>query len=302
MLRLMTALLCALAVVPLEAQERPGRAPQTDQTVPVSRVMRLAIDNETGEVVIHVWDKDALRVQARDASRTHVNIRNANHDVKLSADGVTGPAGSVDYDITAPAWMPVQVEGPFSDVTIEGLQSDVSIETVRGDIVLKDGSGSMTAETIEGEIVVEGGRGKMDLSSVNQGIRVTGASGEITAETTNGSITFSRIESSAVEAATLNGNISYDGTLRDKGRYTFTTHNGDIVLAVPDTANATFGVRIYNGEFASALALKGPDSTKVKRGKRSIYVLGTGSADVEMESFGGAIRLHRAGTAPNRRD
>jgi DUF4097 and DUF4098 domain-containing protein YvlB len=298
----MTVLLCAVAVMPLKAQEHQGRASQTEQTVPVSRGTRLAVDNETGEVVIHVWDKDALRVQARHGSRAQVKIRNANNVVKLSADGVKGPAGSVDYDITAPAWMPVRVEGPFSDVTIEGLQNDVSIETVRGDIVLKDGSGSMTAETIEGEIIVEGGRGKMDLSTVNQAIRITGASGQITAETTNGSITFSRTESSAVKAATLNGNISYDGTLRDNGRYTFTTHNGDIALTVPDTANATFGVRTYNGEFGAALALKGPDSTKVKRGKRSIYILGTGSAEVEMESFGGAIRLHRAGTTPSRRD
>jgi len=292
----MTVLLCVVAVTPLGAQERLGRVSRTDQTVPVSRGTRLAIDNETGEVVIHAWDKDAVRVQARHGGRAHVNIRNVNSVVSLSTDGVKGPAGSVDYDITAPAWMPVRVEGPFSDVTIDGLQNDVSIETVRGDILLKDGSGSITAATIEGEIVVEGGRGKMELSTVNQGIRVTGASGKITAETTNGSIAFSRIESSAVDAATLNGNINYDGALRDRGRYTFTTHNGDIVLTVPGTANATFGVRTYNGEFGAALALKGPDPTKVKRGRRSIYLLGTGSADVDMESFGGAIRLRRAGS------
>ena len=29
----------------------------------------------------------------------------------VSASGSMGPAGSVDYDITAPAWMPIKVEG-----------------------------------------------------------------------------------------------------------------------------------------------------------------------------------------------
>jgi DUF4097 and DUF4098 domain-containing protein YvlB len=290
----MAVLLVALAAAPGPGQERPGRAPQTDQTVPVSRGMRLAIDNQAGEVIVHTWDKDALRVQARHAARTRINIRTGGNEVNLSANG---PAGSVDYDITAPVWMSMNIEGQFNYVTIEGAQSDVSIETVRGDIVLKGGSGSITASTIDGEIQVEGARGKINLSSVNQGIRVTGASGDIAAETTNGSITLTRVDSKGVQAATINGNVTFEGAVADNGRYIFTTHNGDIVMTIPETANATFNVRTYNGEFGSSLPLKGPARAEIKPGKRAAYVLGTGSADVEMESFGGAIRLRRAGAA-----
>jgi len=295
----LAVVLAVLAAAPGQAQERPGRAPQTDQTVPVTRGTRLAIDNEAGEVIVHTWDKDALRVQARHAARTRINIRTGANEVNLSANG---PAGSVDYDITAPVWMSMNIEGQFNYVTIEGTQSDVSIETVRGDIVLKGGSGSITASTIDGEIQVEGARGKINLSSVNQGIRVTGASGDIAAETTNGSITLTRVDSKGVQAATINGNVSYEGTLADNGHYTFTTHNGDIVMTIPETANATFNVRTYNGEFGSSLPLKGPARSEIKPGKRAAYVLGTGSADVEMESFGGAIRLRRAGAARTGRD
>ena len=137
---------------------------------------------------------------------------------------------------------------------------------------------------------------------MNQGIKVTGASGDIAADTTNGSITLARIELSSVEVATINGNIGYEGTLADNGRYSFTTHNGDIVMTVPEPANATFNVRTYNGEFVTSLSLKGPDSSEVRRGKRVAYTLGNGSAEVEMESFGGAIRLRRAGAARTGRD
>lgn len=293
------ALLHVLIAAPAAAQDRPAPVPQTDQTVPVSRGMRLAIENDAGEVIVHTWDKDALRVQARHNARTKINIRTSINVVDLSA---SGPTGSVDYDITAPAWMPMNIEGQFNYVTVEGAQGDVSIETVRGDIVLKAGSGSMTARTIEGEIQVEGARGTINLSSVNQGIRVAGASGDIAAETTNGSITFTRMGSKTVKAATINGNVSYEGTLADNGRYTFTTHNGDIVMTVPETSNATFNVRTYNGEFGSSLPLKGPGRSEVKRGKRTSYTLGTGSAEVDMESFGGAIRVRRAGAARTSRD
>jgi len=280
---------------------RQGRAPQTDQTVPAARGTRLVIDNYAGEVVVHAWDKDAVRVQARTNTRTKVNVRTASNAINIEAVAINGPTGSVDYEITAPAWMSMKIEGQYDFVTIEGIQGEVSVETVRGDIVLKSG-GPATAKTIEGEIQVEGARGKLSLSSVNQDIKVTGANGDISAETTNGSITLERMESSNVEVATVNGDVAYDGTLAVRGHYAFTTHNGDILMAIPEASNATFNVRTYNGEFGTSLALKGPDASQVRQGRRVTYTLGNGSAEVEMESFGGEIRLRRAGAARTRRD
>ena len=137
---------------------------------------------------------------------------------------------------------------------------------------------------------------------MNQGIKLTGASGDVAADTTNGSITLSGMDATTVEAATINGNVSYDGTLAARGRYSFTTHNGDIALTVPESTNATFNVRTYNGEFATSLTLNGPDRSEVRRGRRVAYTLGNGSAEVEMESFGGAIRLRRAGAHRTGRD
>jgi len=290
----LAVLLCVLAAAPGAGQDRQGRAPLTDQTVPVSRGTRLAIDNFAGEVVVHTWDKDAVRVQARHTARTRIGIRTSAGSVNIGTESSNDPNGSVDYDITAPAWMPMRVEGRYNYVTIDGAQGDVSVVTMRGDIVLK-GGGSVTASTIDGAIQVDAARGKITLSSVNQGIKVTGASGEISAETTNGSIALARIESSHVNVSTINGDIAYEGALADNGHYTFTTHNGDIVLAVPEPANATFSVRTYNGELVTSLSLKGPDTSEVKRGKRVAYTLGNGSAEVETESFGGTIRLRRAG-------
>ena len=296
------ALACLLAAAQPDGQERLARAPQTDQSVPVSRGTRLEIDNYAGEVIVRTWDKDLLRVQARHTSRTRIDIRNRDGVVQVGAGSRHGIDGSIDYEITAPAWMPMKIEGQFNHTTVEGAQSEIAVSSVRGDIVLKGGSGTITGKTIQGEIVVEGAKGKIDVSSVNEGIKISGTSGDITAETTNGSISLSRIESGSVEVATVNGDIVYDGTIANQGRYYFTTHNGDIVMTVPERANATFGVRTYNGDFSTSLSLKGPDPSQVGRGKHVTYTLGSGAADVELESFGGAIRVRRAGAARTGRD
>jgi DUF4097 and DUF4098 domain-containing protein YvlB len=297
---LMTVVLSTL-LSQASANAPQNRAPQTDQTVPATRGTRLTIENRAGEVVIHAWDKDAVRVQARHNTRTKIDLRTTTGAINIDAAAEKGPSGSVDYDISAPAWMPVKIEGHYNYVSVEGVQGEISVETVRGDIVFKN-VGAAIAKTIEGAIQIDGARGKLTLSSVNDDIKVTGASGEVAADTTNGGVSLTGMASSNVEVASVNGDVVYEGTLADRGHYSFTNHNGDIELTVPDNSNATFNVRTYSGEFTTSLPVKGPDASQVRRGRRVAYTLGNGSAEVELESFGGDIKLRRAGAARTRRD
>lgn len=286
----------AVLITALIAQPpaRDSRAPQTDETVNVTKGMRLVVDNFAGEVTIRTWDRDAVRVQARHSSRAKVSLRPS--ETALTIRSNSSSAGSVDFEITAPAWMPVRVQGTYNFVGVEGAQSEVHAETTRGDVVIKGGTGTVTARSIQGQVIVDGARGRVHASSVNQGVRITEASGDIVAETTNGNITLTQVKSENVEATTINGHITYDGPPAARGRYRFTTHNGNINLAVPDSSNVTFIVRTYNGSFASAITLQGPPRSEVRQGRRTTYTLGNGSAEMEVESFGGSIRVRRPGT------
>jgi DUF4097 and DUF4098 domain-containing protein YvlB len=301
MIHTITAALFSALLAQAPADARQNRAPQTDQTVPAARGTRLAIENPAGEIVIHAWEKDAVRVQARHRSFTKINIRTDASVISVDAVSDKGPTGSIDYDISVPAWMAIKAEGPYDYISVEGVQGEIAVETVRGDIVLKN-VGSAIAKSIEGAIEVDGARGKLTLSSVNEEIKVTGASGEVVADTTNGEVTLTRMEGNGVEVATVNGDIVFEGRLADRGRYSFTNHNGDIELLVAENSNATFNVRTYSGEFSTGLPVKGPDASQVRRGRRVSYTLGNGSAEVELESFGGDIKLRRPGAARTRRD
>ena len=219
---------------------------------------------------------------------------NASGDILVLCGDLT------DYGMT-PGWMSMKIEGQYDFVTVEGVQGEVSVTTVRGDIVLKN-VGSVTAKTIEGAIEVDGARGKIALSSVNEDIKVAGSSGDLSADSTNGSIVLARIESTNVEITTVNGDITYEGQLAAKAHVAFSTHGGDITMTVPDSANATFNVRTYSGEFVTSVPVKGPDAASVRRGKRVTYTLGNGSAEVELESFGGDIRLRRGVTSRSGRE
>jgi hypothetical protein len=270
-------------------------AQQTDTIISVRPGTRLDVENFGGEVVVRTWDRDAVRIAATHSSRDVVEIDFTESVLSVGASSHRGPPAMVDYQITAPASMPLNVSGVYTDVTVEGARGEVGVETVQGDVRVTGGSGTVCVSSVQGDVVLEGTRGRIHASSVNGGATVTDASGEVLAETINGDIVLDRVESGSVEASTVNGAVSYDGTIRNDGRYRFATHNGDVSVAVPADANATVSVATFNGEFGSTFPVT---LTETRRGKRFSFTLGSGSARIELESFDGTIHLRRPGEAP----
>jgi hypothetical protein len=286
------AMLCA---TPAGAQPAARKA-DTEQMVPVTRGTQLFINNFAGEVVVRAWPRDEVRVAARHMGRVKINVRQSDNAVRIGSTSTSGTP-SVDYEISAPAWMPVRVTGQFNYVEVDGMQADVAAETVRGDIRIKGASGIITLKSIEGEVHVEDAKGRINASSVNERITLVRVAGDVTAETINGEITFTDTKASNAEATTVNGDVRYTGTIADNGLYRFTTHQGDIVLGLPDRFNATVSVRTYQGELRTSY---GQPSGEVRSGRRQTFTVGGGTAQIELESFGGEIQVRRASEVPVR--
>ncbi len=265
----------------------------TDQTVNVTKGTKLDVNNFAGDVAIKVWDKDAVRVQVNHSDREIVDIKPGEQTLTIRSRSVRGgPPRSLDYEITVPKWMAISVSGQYADVIMDGVGGDVTVETTRGDVNVTGGSGVVMLKSIQGEVTLQKAKGRIEVRAVNEGMRLSDISGDLSAETTNGSIILDRIDSSNVDLYPVNGNISYDGPIKDKGIYRLTTHNGMIAVAVPDKVNATLMVRTYNGSFRSTFPVKLDDQNPRKR---FTLTLGSGSAHLELESFGGTIALRRPG-------
>ena len=265
----------------------------TDQTVQVAKGTKLDVNNFAGDVIVKTWDKDSVRVEVNHSDRETIDIKQADQSLTVRGRSTRGgPPRSLDYTITVPKWMAVNVNGTYADVDLDGVGGDVTIETTRGDIKVNGGSGFVSLKSVQGEISLEKAKGRVEVRAVNEGIHLADINGDLSAESTNGSIILDRVDSGNVDLYTVNGNISYDGPIRDKGVYRLTTHNGMIAVAVPERANATLTVRTYNGGFRSTFPLKLDDQNPRKR---FTVTLGNGSAHLELESFGGTIALRRPG-------
>src|SRR3954467_10566028 len=262
----------------------------TDQTVQVSKGTKLDVNNFAGDVNIKVWDKDAVRVEVNNSDREVVDINKGEQSVTIRSRAVRGGRPrSLDYTISVPSWMAITVAGTYADVTMEGVGGDVSVETTHGDVKVRGGSGFVSLKSVQGEITLEKAKGRVEVRAVNESIHLADISGDLSAESTNGSIVLDRIDSANVDLYTVNGGISYDGPLKDKGLYRLTTHNGLIAMPIADKANAMLTVRTYNGGFRSTFPIGDPD----KKNKRFSVTLGNSSAHVDLEYFGGTISLRR---------
>jgi DUF4097 and DUF4098 domain-containing protein YvlB len=263
----------------------------TDQTVPVKKGARLEVSNFAGEVVIKVWNRDAVRVEVDHADGDAIDISASDQVVSVRAGRRSRGMRSLDYALTIPSWMPISVNGTATDVTIEDAGADVSVETVRGDIAVTGGSGFVRLRSVQGEVSLERARGRIEVRSYNRGIRMADITGEISAEAINGEIILSRIDSTNVDVSTVNGEISYEGPIKDNGTYRVSTHNGLVDLVMTERTNATLTVRTYNGDFRSSLPIRFSDPDA----RRRTVTLGNGSAHVDLETFNGLISIRRPG-------
>ena len=123
----------------------------TDQTVQVSKGTKLDVNNFAGDVIVKVWDRDAVRVEVTHSDRESVDIKQGDQTVTIRSRSMRGgPPRSLDYTISVPSWMAVGVSGNYADVTLEGVGGDVSVETTRGDINVKGGSGFVSLKSVQG--------------------------------------------------------------------------------------------------------------------------------------------------------
>jgi hypothetical protein len=293
-------------------QARPGgpetEAPRTDQTLDVPKGTRLLLNNQAGEVRVRTWDRDQVRVQASHSPREQIDARVEEQALRIRARAVQGARSSrglIDYVLTVPRWMPVNLSGSYLEADVEGTTAEINVETVGGNIRVVGGSGTVSARSVEGTIAVERTTGKVTVSTVNDGIDLVGVAGDVTAETVNGDITLRDLAPTTLEVSTVNGDVTWSGSTVDRGTARIATHSGDIRVSVGQAGNATVFVRTFGGDFSADFPITLPEGMDGRDGhKRFNFTLGGGAARVELQSFNGDVHVAKgavAETKPGRR-
>ncbi len=279
-----------------------GMAPQqTDTVFPVQNAKSLSVETPGGSIVVTGWDREEVRVQAEHSHRSFVQVRRTRGGERLSieAEANRGPATIVDFRVSVPRSLSVDLNGMYTDITVEGMNGEVSAETMQGDVTVRGGRGSVKVSSTTGKILVEGAEGKIDAETAADDIRFVNVRGDVVAESAGGDILFEGVQASSVDVGTTGGRIAYDGTLTRGGTYYFGAHGGSVTMVVPEGTGASFNVATVYGSIVSNL--EGATS-QMKGGERHQFDVGGGGAIVEIETFAGRISIMRKGTEGALRD
>ncbi len=280
----MVATLAAAMLVAVASQR------QTDTTFAVPAGASLSVNNFGGGITVHGWNENRVKVHGDVGRRGRVEVSLVGNTVVVKTGSREGAPSVIDLDITVPQSMGLSLGGTYADVTVEGVQGPISAETVNGEINVRGGKGIITLHSIQGAVTLADASGRIEVNSVNEAIELSNVTGEIKVETTNGEVTLTGIQSSSVDAGTINGDVVYEGTVTDGGSYSFGSHNGDITVSVPERANVTITVATANGDIDASFPLP---MTNTAGRHRKTFKIGTGSARMELESFQGDIELRR---------
>jgi hypothetical protein len=276
---------------------------QTDTTFAVGGAEKLDVETMGGSIRILVWDEDRVRVQAEHSNRTYIEIEHGSREIRIESEARRGPANLVDFIITVPRRLSLELEAQYGDITIEGSDGEIQAETLQGDVSILGGRGVVEVEATIGNIYVDGADGLIEIESSAADIHVVNSSGEIYAETAGGTIVLENVSPTAVDVGSTGGRVHYDGSYEPGGTYFFGAHGGSITLVVGEEASASFNVATVHGSITSNLS---GTAESLRGGERHEFQVGAGAAIVEAETYGGRIRLLRRGTegteAPVRRN
>ena len=277
---------------------------QTDTTFALDGGERLSVETMGGSIEVLVWDEDRIRVQAEHSNRTFIDIHRHNdgRQIDVEAEARRGPANIVDFRITVPRGLALNLDGQYADLRIEGADGEIQAETMQGDVYIVGGRGVIKVESTMGSVYVEGAQGTIELETSAADIHVVNSTGEIYAESAGGSIVLENVRPRAVDVGSTGGRVHYDGSFEPGGTYFFGAHGGTLTIVVGEEARASFNVATVHGSISSNLR---GEAEVFERGKRHEFSIGGGGAIVEAETYGGRIRLLRRGSegsqAPVRR-
>lgn len=270
-----------------------GAMQQTDTTFALDGAERLEVEALGGSIRVDTWDREEIRVRADHSTRTFVVVERRRGTVQVESEARRGPANIVDFHITVPRALALALEGQYGDVIVEGSDGAVEVETLRGEVTIRGGRGDVRVANTVGNVLVEGASGRIDVESTAGDVRIVSSSGEILAESTGGAVVLENVSASSVDVGSVGGRVHYAGTFQAGGTYFFGAHGGSITIVVPEGTSATLRLASLHGSITSNL---GGEVQSYRSGERHQIDVGGGGALVEAETYGGRIRIVRAGT------
>ncbi|MGB5296292.1 MAG: DUF4097 family beta strand repeat-containing protein [Thermoanaerobaculia bacterium] len=256
------------------------------------------IENLAGSVRINGWDREEIKVSGvlgDDTDGLDFSGSGDSFDIEVEIPDSYGRRHrdlDSDLEIWLPAGSSVSVETVSASIRVSGVDGRLELESVSGEVSVDGAPTSVDVETVSGSIELSGSGTLAIAESVSGKIELSGVAGRVEAATVSGSV---KVEASDIEQGefeAVSGSVRFTGALSAGARLSAESHSGSVVLNLPADTSARFQVETFSGSINNGFG--GGEAERTSRygpGKRLDFTLGSGDAQVRVESFSGSVTL-----------
>jgi DUF4097 and DUF4098 domain-containing protein YvlB len=298
----------------------PEQTERFSRKVKIGRDGRFSLANIAGDIVVTGGPGDEVSIEAVKRTRgdrselARVQITVDEHagrvDVRTEGDQNRTDRNrrtdhvSVDYTVTVPASVTVDVHSVSGSVKVTGVHGALRAETVSGDVTTADTPKLETARTVSGDVSITAASADGDLTAAS-------VSGNVTAKglkargldlgSVSGDIIVSDVTCERLGVKSVSGNVEYSGAIVKTGRYEINSHSGTVRLLLANPAGFELNANSFSGSIRSELPLTiggnaaGRDGN-TRGGRRDAAnnhsmraTFGDGSATLVVRTFSGDI-------------
>ena len=210
----------------------------------------------------------------------------------------------VDYTVEVPPSASVGVRSVSGNIELTGVKGEARLETVSGDVTATNSGQLSRVKSVSGDVsVTEGASSEvLNLGTVSGNLIVKRLKARtLEVQTISGDLSLTDAACERVQAKSVSGDLRFGGPLVKTGRYEFTSHSGDVRLALQGSTGFEITATSFSGELRSDLRLseRQGDTDTVRAGDRENRhgprrqelrgTFGDGSAIVVVQTFSGDL-------------
>jgi DUF4097 and DUF4098 domain-containing protein YvlB len=265
-----------------------------DTTVAFNARGTIDLSLVSGEIRVTGWSQNQVKLHAA-SERGMLQFDYGPSRLSLDVRSQRGRMGDTRYTLSVPVGVRVLMRSVSGEIYARDVKGETEARSVSGDIEIVDALRT-TFESVSGEVAVTRVAGNLRGNAVSGGLTIRDVAGDVDVETVSGDIQLLDVRSKFVRTETVSGDVEYQGSTDDGGRYEFHAHSGDVRLSLGDNVGATFDVETFSGTIDSAFPITlqpGDYPGGTGRPKRFTFKVGNGGARITTETFSGDIEIEK---------
>ena len=202
---------------------------------------------------------------------------------------------SVSYTVAAPEGTRIIAKSISGDINARDIRGGLTLESISGTVRIANAGRVVNGRSISGDIELSDTTidGALEAGTISGTVRLRKLTAKSVAlNSVSGDVQIEDVSAERVDAQAISGNITFAGDLQPNGRYEFTSHSGNIRLAVPAGAGFQVEASSFSGSINTDIpvTMSGGQSGRRNRALRGTAGSG-GGAILELTTFSGTILI-----------